>query len=127
MAKDITPSNPNSLRLLVGEAKIKEDPGALQRVAASFTLQTLKLDEPEEIYDQDRKLFINYDEKYKAKFDAAQNLTSSSNFSKVFSLNLGNFGQVDPGQQGLEVRYQIAQAKHERVDSRDQQATSEEY
>lgn len=70
------------MRLLVGEEKIKEDPAALQRVAASFTLQTLKLDEPEEIYDQDRKIFINYDEKYKAKFDAAQNLTSSAAFSK---------------------------------------------
>lgn len=83
LAKDITHSNPNSLRLLVGEEKIKEDPAALQRVAASFTLQTLKLDEPEEIYDQERKIFINYDEKYKAKFDAAQNLTSSVSFSKV--------------------------------------------
>ena len=80
----MTHTNPNSLRLLVGEEKIKEDPAALQRVAASFTLQTLKLEEPVEIYDQDRKIFINYDEKYKAKFDAAQNLTSSAGFSKVF-------------------------------------------
>jgi hypothetical protein len=81
------PSNTNSLRLLVGEEKIAEDPATLQRVAASFTLQTLKLDEPEEIYDQERKVFINYDEKYKAKFDAAQNLVSSLSFNKVLKAN----------------------------------------
>lgn len=76
-------SNLNSLKLLVGDEKLKNDPKILEQTAASFIPQTLRLEEPPEIYDEKKQLFINYDEKYKAKFNAAENLTSNLNFCTV--------------------------------------------
>lgn len=76
-------SNINSLKLLVGEEKLRQNPKILEDTAASFIPQTLKLEEPPEIYDEKKRVFINYDEKYKAKFDAAENMTSNLEFCTV--------------------------------------------
>ena len=55
-------------------------------MAASFIPQTLKLEEPLEIYDDIQNKFINYDEKYKTKFNAADNLVASTAFNCVIFL-----------------------------------------
>ena len=81
-------SNLNSLKLLVGDEKLKNDPNILHQTAASFIPQTLRLEEPPEIYDEKKQIFINYDEKYKAKFTAAENLTSNIKFCMESALNL---------------------------------------
>ena len=59
---------------------MRRDPMALQNTVSSFIPQTLKMEEPLEIYDDLQGKFINYDEKYKTKFNAAENLVSNSDF-----------------------------------------------
>lgn len=76
-------SNINSIKLLVGHEEIKKDPKKVEQTAASFIPQTLKLDEPPEMYDDKRQVFINYDEKYKTKFTNSENLTSNVEFCFV--------------------------------------------
>ena len=65
---------------MIGEEIMKRDPHALQNTVSSFIPQTLKMEEPLEIYDDLQGKFINYDEKYKSKFNAAENLVSNSDF-----------------------------------------------
>lgn len=59
---------------------MRRDPQALQNTMMAFIPQTLKMEEPLEIYDDAKGKFINYDEKYKTKFTAADNLVSNSDF-----------------------------------------------
>lgn len=51
---------------------------------------TLNCIQPEEIYSTDVKKFINYDEKYKAKFPAVENLSSNIKFSFETLSNIKN-------------------------------------
>ena len=80
LSKDIDYHNPKSQKLLIGEEVLRRDPMALQNTVSSFIPQTLKMEEPLEIYDDLQGKFINYDEKYKTKFNAAENLVSNSDF-----------------------------------------------
>ena len=80
LQKDVDYHNPKSLQLLIGEETLRRDPHALQNTMMSFVPQTLKMEEPLEIYDDSKGKFINYDEKYKTKFNAADNLVCNTEF-----------------------------------------------
>lgn len=86
LQKDVMLENQRSLRLLVSDEVMRNNPKALSQTADTFVPKAIFLQEPPEMYDEEAKMYINYDERYKAKFFASENLTSSTLFSTVHQI-----------------------------------------
>ena len=66
-----------------GDDLARHTANVLMSTGANFFSKATNLLEPQDVYDEKIREFTNYDEKYKSKLSAAENLTTGSVFQNV--------------------------------------------
>lgn len=81
-------TNQKSLVLLSGRDEVAKSTASILANAGANLVggkntNALELEEPPDMYDEKQQAYVNYDERYKTKGSAAENLASNSNFQMV--------------------------------------------